>query len=102
MGRPTGADQPHSPKGPAARPQHRYRMEENRGSESKTSSQKRENSVGITSQEGEPGGKKSSSIGKGNKREELHQKTHGEEDPSGEGPNSKESNSGSKGERLEG
>ena len=61
-------------------------MEENRGPESITSSQKGEKSVGITTQEGEPGGKKSSSIGKGNKKEELLRKTHGEEDPSGMGP----------------
>ena len=102
LGRSTGADKPYSPKGPAASPHHRYRMEENRGRESRTSSQKGKNSVGITSQEGEPGGKKSSSIGKGNKKEELHRNTHEEEDHTGEGPDSKESNSGSKGECSEG
>ena len=72
LGHPTGAVLPHSPKVPAARPQHRHQMEENRRPESRTSSQKGEKSGDITSQEGELGGKKSVNTGEGNEKGELH------------------------------
>ena len=118
MGRPIGAVQPLRPEGPAIRPPHRYRRETNKKLDSRTSSQKEEEIVGLPPEKGKPEENESQTtqareykdgeargaepwiIVEGEEKEKPRRKVKGEEDPSGKGPESQGKGRGHSGGTL--